>query len=134
MSPQVNRNEAVPRRSFKPSGEVKALGPNRFLRHLSKHAITFLTVVSNVVFHRQYFPPARKHARVASVLSRKRTSRCLLPIDPTSAYLTHALRFYSPGFSEKRTIAGRCMTRILGFDPDTARRCRRRALFRVYRN
>jgi hypothetical protein len=42
--------------------------PNRVLRHLPKRAITFLTKVFNAVLRRQYFPPARKHARVVSIL------------------------------------------------------------------
>jgi hypothetical protein len=32
--------------------------PNRFLRHLPKRAITFLTKVFNAVLRKQYFPPA----------------------------------------------------------------------------
>jgi hypothetical protein len=42
--------------------------PNRVLRHLPKHAITFLAKVFNAVPRRQYFPPVRKHARVVATL------------------------------------------------------------------
>jgi hypothetical protein len=42
--------------------------PNRFLRHLPKRAIIFLTKVFNAVLRRQYFLSSWKHACVVSIL------------------------------------------------------------------
>jgi hypothetical protein len=42
--------------------------PKRVLRHLPKHAITFLTKVFDAVLRRQYFPTVWKHARAVPIL------------------------------------------------------------------
>jgi hypothetical protein len=56
--------------------------PNRVLRHLPNRAITILTEVFNAVLLRQYFPPARKDARVLPILNPRRTPCSPLPPDP----------------------------------------------------
>jgi hypothetical protein len=51
----------------------KAVGPNsiltRVLRHLPKHAGSFLMKVFNAVLQRQYVSPAWKHACLGSILN-----------------------------------------------------------------
>jgi hypothetical protein len=42
--------------------------PNRALKHLNKRDITVITNLFNALLHRQYFPPAWKHALVISIL------------------------------------------------------------------
>jgi hypothetical protein len=60
----------------------KTPGPNgitnRFLRHLPKRAITFLTKVVNAVIRRQY-PPVWKHARLLPILKPRKD-----PTQPSS--------------------------------------------------
>jgi hypothetical protein len=56
--------------------------PNRVLRHLPKRAITFFTIVLNVVLRRHYFPAVWKHARVLPILKPGKAPSSPLPTDP----------------------------------------------------
>jgi hypothetical protein len=78
----------------------KAPGPNRILRHLPKHAITFLIKVFNTVICRQYLPPAWKH--VVSILKPGKDPTlpsCYRPIsllDIVGNLFKKILRMYHP--------------------------------------
>ena len=55
--------------------------PNRALKHFPTRAVSLLTHIFNAVLRTYYFPQARKHARLISILSTGRSQYCPVPID-----------------------------------------------------
>jgi hypothetical protein len=78
--------------------------PSRLLRHLPKHAITFLTKVFNAVLHRHYFPATWEHPCMISILQLGKYLTLPSSYKPVSLLDTVGKLFErscSLGFSEK---------------------------------
>jgi hypothetical protein len=81
------------------------------MRHLPMCTKIFLTKVFNAIFRRQFFPTAKEHARMVSILKPAKEFILLLIFNPLLCLKMLA------------RIAVCCVPRILSFDPELAQSC-----------